>query len=141
MTNQQIKLIQQSWQQVKPIAKQAGQLFYERLFTAAPGIRHLFKEKNDEQANKLMMMLGYVVSKLNHLDELTSSLHQLGVRHNKYGAKPEHYDLVGQCLIATLKDGLGDKWDDELQNAWITAFTLLKTTMVEAQQSQVEVAP
>ncbi len=141
MTNQQIELIQQSWQQVTPIAKQAGQLFYQRLFIAAPGIRHLFKEDNDEQANKLIMMLGYVVSKLNHLEELTTAVQQLGARHNKYGALPEHYDLVGQCLVATLKDGLGDKWNEELQDAWITAFTLLKTTMMEAQQVHVEAVP
>jgi nitric oxide dioxygenase len=134
MTNQQIELVQQSWLQIKPVAKQAGLLFYERLFIAAPSIRHLFTPSIDEQAGKLITMLSYVVTKLNRLEDIVGEVQQLGVRHNQYGAKPEHYDVVGQCLIATLKDGLNDKWNDELEKAWHAAFTILKNTMVAAQK-------
>jgi nitric oxide dioxygenase len=136
MTQQQVYLLQQSWQWVKPIAKEAGFLFYEKLFVAAPGVRHLFKEDTTEQANKLVVMLGFVVSKLHRLEDIIDDVQKLGVRHNQYGAKPEHYDVVGQCLIETLKDGLGNKWNDELQEAWVTAFTILKNAMIEAQQQQ-----
>jgi nitric oxide dioxygenase len=133
MTNQQIDMVQQSWLHIKPVSKQAGLLFYERLFAMAPAIRHLFKPDVTEQANKLMTMLGYVVSKLNNMEDITNEVQQLGARHNMYGAKPEHYDAVGQCLVATLKDGLGNNWDDELEKAWVAAFSILKTAMISAQ--------
>ncbi len=71
-------------------------------------------------------MLGYVVAKLNHLGDIINEVQQLGARHHQYGSKPEHYDVVGQCLLATLKDGLGDKWNDEVEKAWQAAFSIIK---------------
>jgi hemoglobin-like flavoprotein len=134
VTHQQIELIRQSWSMVMPMAEQAGLLFYEKLFTAAPGIRHMFKPDINPQANKLIQVLGYVVSKLNKMDELLPEVKKLGERHNAYGAQPAHYEVVGQCLIATLKDGLGENWTPEIQDAWLTAFNAIKNVMIVAQE-------
>jgi hemoglobin-like flavoprotein len=136
MTHQQIKLVQESWSQVLPIAKQAGLIFYDKLFIAAPGIRHLFKPDISEQANKLVTILGYVVSKLNKMEELLPEVRRLGERHNQYGAEPAHYEVVGQCLVATLKEGLGSSWNADVQDAWITAYNTLKSVMIIAQEEQ-----
>lgn len=133
MTQEQIKLVQQSWSTVVPVAKQAGLTFYAKLFEAAPGVRHLFKTDVSEQANKLVTILGYVVSKLHKMDELLPEVQRLGVRHNNYGAEPMHYEVVGQCLIATLKEGLGPAWTAEVQDAWVTAYNTLKNVMIVAQ--------
>lgn len=118
------------------MAEEAGKLFYDKLFQAAPEIRPLFKADIHPQANKLMQVLGYVVSKLDQLDELLPQVQQLGVRHNSYGAKPAHYEMVGQCLMATLRQSLGPNWNPEVQNAWITAYNTLKNTMIVAQARQ-----
>lgn len=141
MTQEQIQLVQQSWKKVMPVARQAGLTFYAKLFEAAPGVRHLFKDDITEQANKLVTILGYVVTKLNDLDTLLPEVRRLGVRHNDYGTEPAHYEVVGQCLIATLKDGLGPGWTAEVQNAWITAYNTLKNVMIVAQAEAVATNP
>lgn len=133
MTKEQIRLVQQSWATVAPFAKQAGHIFYTKLFEAAPEVRHLFKPDISPQATKLVTILGYVVSKLNHMEELLPAVQQLGARHNNYGTEPMHYEVVGQCLIATLKEGLGAAWTAEVQDAWITAYNTLKNVMIVAQ--------
>lgn len=135
MTQHQKDLIRNSWVLVMPIAAEAGALFYSKLFAAAPGIRHLFKPDISPQANKLMQVLGYVVSKLNRMEELVPEVQKLGVRHNEYGTQPQHYELVGQCLIATLKEGLGENWNPEVQDAWITAYNSIKNIMIVAQEA------
>lgn len=140
MTDKQIQLVRQSWEWVKPMARQAGLNFYENLFEAAPGIRHLFKTDISEQAGKLITILGYVVAKLDRLDLILSDVEKLGERHNGYGARPEHYEVVGQCLIRTLSEGLGDKWTEEIEEAWLLAFSTVKTAMISAQQSHREMA-
>lgn len=140
MTQQQIQLVQQSWSKVLPMARQAGLLFYSKLFEAAPGVRHLFKPDISEQANKLVTILGYVVSKLNRMDELLPEVKKLGVRHNSYGTEPAHYEIVGQCLIGTLKEGLGPAWTAEVQDAWITAYNTLKNVMIVAQAESLSYA-
>jgi hemoglobin-like flavoprotein len=133
MTQEQIKLVQESWALVVPVAKQAGHAFYAKLFAAAPEVRHLFKPDISEQANKLVTILGYVVTKLNKMDELLPEVQKLGARHNSYGTEPMHYEVVGQCLVATLKEGLGTAWTAEVQDAWITAYNTLKNVMIVAQ--------
>ena len=134
MTKEQIDLVQSSWSKVLPIAKEAGLLFYQKLFAAAPGVRHLFKDDIKEQADKLVMMLGYIVSRLSQMDSLLPDVQRLGAKHAGYGAEPAHYEAVGQCLIATLKDGLGEAWTPEVQDAWITAYNTLKNVMIVAQE-------
>ncbi len=131
MTKRQIQLVQDSWILVKPVAEDAGMIFYEKLFVAAPGVRHLFKEDLQDQAGKLTTMLSYVVTKLSVLDEIIAEVEALGKRHKAYGAEPAHFDVVGNCLIATLKDGLAEKWTDDLREAWVAAFGVLKMAMLK----------
>lgn len=137
MTKEQIQLVQQSWSKVLPIAKEAGILFYEKLFLLAPEVRHLFKPDINGQAGKLVMMLGYIVVKLPHMKELLPEVQRLGEKHAAYGAEPVHYEAVGRCLIATLKEGLGKDWTPEVQDAWITAYNTLKNVMIVAQSEAV----
>ena len=42
-TPQQVKLVKQSFAKITPIAEQAANLFYGRLFEIAPQLRPLFK--------------------------------------------------------------------------------------------------
>lgn len=139
MTQQQVELVQQSWNRVLPAAKRCGQQFYKILFEKAPGVRHLFKSDIDEQANKLVTILGYVVSKLTKMEELLPEVQKLGARHNQYGAEPGHYEVVGQCLIETLKSELQQEWTAEVQDAWVTAYNTLKNVMIVAQEKEAEV--
>ena len=136
MIKQQIELIQQSWIHIKDEADQAGLLFYKKLFEAAPGIRHLFQPDISGQANKLMVILDYVVTHLDNLEKLVPEVRKLGDRHNSYGAQSVHYELVGQSLVSTLKEQYGEKWTAELQDAWVTAYHTLKNIMIVAQDEE-----
>jgi len=138
MTTQQIQLVQRSWEKVKPAMQQAGELFYFKLFKKAPQIRHLFKEDITEQAGKLGYMLTYVVSRLDKLETILDDVQRLAVNHNKYGAQPAHYAVVGECLLETLEEGLKPQWNEELKQAWTVAYGILSNAMIEAQQNAME---
>lgn len=138
MTSTQIQLVQQSWEKIKPQGQLAAELFYQKLFETAPQVRHLFKQDISEHAGKLASMLTYVVSRLDKLDTVIDDVRKLAIRHNQYGAKPEHYAVVGQCLIATLEVGFNKEWNDELKEAWVTAYGILSDAMIEAQQNAIE---
>jgi hemoglobin-like flavoprotein len=133
MTERQIALVKNSWGFVIVNSEQAGQLFYSRLFEVAPGVRHLFKTEPKDQARKLMSMITVVVTKLDKLDEIIGEVKALAQRHNKYGAQPEHYAVVGACLLWTLEKGLGDEWNDETKDAWTTVYGILSSAMIESQ--------
>ncbi len=135
MTTQQLQLVKNSWNMVTPIAQEAGELFYKNLFEAAPGVRHLFKSDTKDQAKKLMSMISVVVSRLDNLDSIMEDVKQLAKRHDRYGAEPEHYSVVGETLIKTLKMGLGPKWTNEMEEAWTTAYSILSSAMLSHQKT------
>jgi hemoglobin-like flavoprotein len=135
MNAQQIQLVKESWGFVISKSEEAGNLFYSRLFEVAPGVRHLFKGEIKEQSRKLMSMVTYVVAKLDKLDTIVDEIKSLAGRHNKYGAEPAHYAVVGECLIYTLKTGLGSRWNDETEKAWVAVYGVLSNAMIQGQDA------
>jgi hemoglobin-like flavoprotein len=105
ITNEQIKLVQDSFRQVVPIAETAAQLFYARLFELDPDLELLFKGNLTEQGRKLMQMLGLAVSSLDRMEQLLPVVRSLGTRHVGYGVQDKDYDTVGQALLWTLQKG------------------------------------
>ncbi|MDU6750340.1 MAG: globin family protein, partial [Bradyrhizobium sp.] len=105
MTPSQITLVQESFAKVAPISDQAAVLFYDRLFEVAPPVRAMFPEDLTEQRKKLMGTLAVVVGGLSNLDTVLPAASALAKRHVNYGAKPEHYPVVGAALLWTLEKG------------------------------------
>ncbi|MBI1246709.1 hemin receptor [bacterium] len=132
MTPEQIELVQTSWAEVQPIAKQAAELFYGRLFEIAPETKDLFKSDMEEQGKKLMRMISLAVAALNDLEKFVPSVQQLGVRHVGYGVEDDQYEPVGAALLWTLGKGLGDKFTPEVEEAWTVTYTTLADVMKEA---------
>lgn len=134
MTPEQIKLVQDSFEQVAPIADTAAELFYGKLFEIAPEVKPMFKSDMSEQGKKLMTMIGVAVRGLNDLEKIVPAVQQLGVRHIEYGVKEAHFAPVGESLLWTLEQGLGDAWNDDLKVAWATTYGVLADTMIAAMK-------
>lgn len=132
MNAEQIALVQSSFAKVQPISEQAAALFYGRLFELAPQVRPLFKEDLTDQGRKLMLMLAMITSKLNQLETLVPTAQALAKRHVAYGAQAAHYAVVGQALLDTLQEGLGDEFTPEVRAAWTSAYSTLSAVMIDA---------
>jgi hemoglobin-like flavoprotein len=130
MTPDQVQLVQQSFAKVAPISETAAVLFYDRLFEVAPQVRAMFPSDMTGQRKKLMATLAVVVGGLSNLESILPAASALATRHVAYGAKPEHYPVVGAALLWTLEKGLGDAWTPELAEAWSAAYGTLAGYMI-----------
>jgi hemoglobin-like flavoprotein len=130
MTPDQVTLVQQSFAKVAPIADQAAVMFYDRLFEIAPAVKILFPSDMAEQHRKLMATLAIVVNGLSNLESILPAASSLATRHVAYGAKPEHYPVVGSALLWTLEKGLGEAWTRDVADAWTAAYTTLSGFMI-----------
>jgi hemoglobin-like flavoprotein len=130
MTPDQVKLVQQSFAKVAPISETAAVLFYDRLFEIAPQVRAMFPADMTEQRKKLMAVLAAVVNGLANLESILPAASALAKRHVAYGAKAEHYPVVGSALLGTLEKGLGEAWTPELADAWTAAYGTLSGFMI-----------
>ena len=130
MTPDQVQLVQQSFAKVAPISETAAVLFYDRLFEVAPKVRSMFPTDMTEQRRKLMATLAVVVGGLGNLESVLPAASALAKRHVSYGAKAEHYPVVGAALLWTLEKGLGDGWTPEIAEAWTEAYGTLSGFMI-----------
>jgi hemoglobin-like flavoprotein len=130
MTPDQVQLVQQSFAKVAPISETAAVLFYDRLFEVAPKVRAMFPTDMTEQRRKLMATLAVVVGGLGNLESVLPAASALAKRHVSYGAKAEHYPVVGAALLWTLEKGLGDGWTPEIAEAWTAAYGTLSGFMI-----------
>jgi nitric oxide dioxygenase len=126
----QINLVQESFAKVAPISEQAATLFYDRLFEVAPAVKVMFPADMKEQRKKLMATLAVVVNGLSNLESVLPAASALAKRHVSYGARPEHYPVVGGALLWTLEKGLGEAWTADVADAWTAAYGTLSGYMI-----------
>jgi nitric oxide dioxygenase len=130
MTPDQVTLVQQSFTKVAPISDQAAVIFYDRLFEIAPQVKAMFPSDLTEQRKKLMATLAVVVNGLSNLESILPAASALATRHVGYGAKAEHYPVVGSALLWTLEKGLDAAWTPEVAEAWTAAYGTLSGYMI-----------
>ena len=130
MTPEQVRLVQGSFARVAPISEHAATLFYDRLFEIAPAVRAMFPGDLTEQRKKLMATIAFVVNGLGRLEEVLPAASELAKRHVAYGAKADHYPVVGAALLWTLERGLGEGWTPPVADAWRAAYSTLSGYMI-----------
>lgn len=135
MTPQQIELVQSSFLALPP-RRQAAALFYERLFDIDPSVRPLFARTNlDEQGEKLMAALQFVVGALRRPEAMLVTVGSLAARHVRYGVVASQYASVGEALVWTVEQGLGEAASSEILAAWSAAYALLSEAMLASLES------
>jgi hemoglobin-like flavoprotein len=132
MTPHQIALIQNSFAKVAPIADRSAGLFYGRLFEIAPELRPLFKGDISAQGRKFMATLTVAVTSLENFEALKPGLRALARQHAAFGVRADHYAPLGEALIWTLQQGLGEAFTPETEQAWRTAYADIADTMKSA---------
>ena len=64
------------------------------------------------------------------LEILMSVLKDLGERHGSFELVQAHYDLVGESLLYTLAQGLGDSFTSDIKTAWIRVYNIIAEQMI-----------
>lgn len=132
MTKEQILLVKRSWRLFSRIDPTLiGRVFYEKLFAEAPSLKRLFKADVNEQSKKLVDMLTGILSHVDGDDSIAKQVAALAQRHRRYGAKPEHYKIVGSALLWTLQQGFGDEWNAETEEAWQACYNRIASAMLK----------
>jgi hemoglobin-like flavoprotein len=136
-----LEALETSFDLIAPRGDELMDDFYARLFEAAPAVKPLFPKDMKKQKTMLLGALVLLRKSLRNLDGIVPTLRTLGARHVAYGAKPEHYVVVGATLITSLATIAGDDWKPEYETAWNAAFGIVASTMIEgAQQAGLEAA-
>lgn len=119
-----------------PILKEHGVLltthFYSRMFTHNPELKNLFNMGNQESGKQqtalAMAVLAYAENIANP-GVLMPVVDRIGHKHVSLDIRPEHYQIVGKHLIASIKEVLGEAATLEILDAWTAAYQQLADLM------------
>ncbi|GAA4792509.1 NO-inducible flavohemoprotein [Olivibacter ginsenosidimutans] len=124
-----------------PILREHGvaltQHFYQRMFRLNPELKNIFNMGNQQNGKQQTALAMSVLAYAEHIENpsvLFPVLQHIGDKHTSLQIKPEQYDLVGNHLIASIKEVLGDQASDDLLQAWTAAYKQLAKLMINLEQ-------
>jgi nitric oxide dioxygenase len=122
--------------------------FYSRMFAAHPELLRVFNQGNQATGEQSKALAGSVVAYAVQLidPEAPSFDHvmrRIAYKHVSLGIRPEQYTIVGEHLLASVGEVLGDAVTPEIAAAWSEVYWLFALQLVaeEArlyQQSNVD---
>jgi methyl-accepting chemotaxis protein len=131
-----LEALETSFDLVAPHGDELMEIFYARLFATAPAVKPLFA--GTDLRRQKSMLLGTLVllrKSLRDLDPIVPKLRELGARHVAYGARPDHYAVVGHVLIASMAQVAGKAWRPDYERAWAAAFDIVAGAMLDGASS------
>lgn len=124
------KLLKDSFTLVAPRAADLAKYFYAEVFyRGGPEVMDMFPPSMTAQRDRLLAALVQIITNVDDLEKLGEFLTGLGRDHRKFAVRPEHYDVVGQALLATLAEFAGDAWTPEVRETWAGAYALIAKVM------------
>ena len=133
MTPNDIQLLRSSWPLVAARTAELTTGFYSRLFEIDESAARLFAGVDMvSQRVKLGQALAIVVHALDDVDRLLPALSAMARRHAHYGVEDRHFESVGDALLWSLSDVLGDAFTFETRAAWAQAFAIVASVMRRA---------
>ncbi|GAA0319438.1 NO-inducible flavohemoprotein [Bacillus carboniphilus] len=117
--------------------------FYEMMFTAHPELLNIFNHANQRKGRQQQSLANTVYAAAVHIDrleEIIPVVKQIAHKHRSLGIKPEHYPIVGENLLAAIKDVLGDAATDEIIGAWAEAYGVIADAFIGVEKEMYEEA-
>jgi methyl-accepting chemotaxis protein len=126
-----LEALETSFDLVAPRGDELVEMFYVRLFAAAPAVKELFAGTDlPRQRTVLLRTLVLLRKALRDLDAIVPALRSLGARHVAYGVRPDHYPVVADALIAAMAEVAGAAWQPRYERAWSAALEVVSGVML-----------
>lgn len=124
-----------------PILQEHGETltrhFYKRMFSHNPEVIPFFNHSNQDGGTQQKALAGAIAgyaANIDNLDVLGGAVELIAHKHASLQIKPEHYPIVGENLLASIKEVLGSGATDEVIDAWGEAYWFLADILKGREQ-------
>src|SRR5215211_7012424 len=135
LSDQSLSVVQATAPVVAAHADEITARFYPRMFAAHPELLHVFNQGNQATGEQSKALAGSVVAYAVQLidPEAPSFDHvmrRIAYKHFSLGIRPEQYTIVGEHLLASVGEVLGDAVTPEIAAAWSEVYWLFALQLV-----------
>ncbi len=118
--------------------------FYNIMLSEYPEVRPLFNQAHQASGDQPRALANGVLMYARHIDRLEALGDLVGQIVNKHVALqvlPEHYPIVGSCLLRAIREVLGAEIaTDAVIDAWGAAYQQLAGILIGAEQARYDAA-
>ncbi|QJD58742.1 NO-inducible flavohemoprotein [Pseudomonas sp. gcc21] len=114
-------------------------VFYPLMFERYPSVKDYFNEAHQRQGTQPQALANAVVAyaaNLDRLEALGDAVSLIVQKHVSLNIQPDHYPIVGECLLAAIKEVLGEAATDEVLQAWGEAYGQLAEIFIVAEEQR-----
>ncbi len=108
---------------------------YDIMFTRYPAIKSLFNMANQRQDGQPLALARAVhayAANIDQLDQLTDAVDLMAHKHASLGVRPEHYPIVGECLLEAIDNVLQP--GATVLAAWEKGYNFLAEILINAEK-------
>ncbi|YCH24219.1 NO-inducible flavohemoprotein [Pseudomonas sp. D1-3] len=113
--------------------------FYAMMLEEYPEVRPLFNQAHQASGAQQRALANAVLMYARHIDRLEALgplVSQIVNKHVALQILPEHYPIVGSCLLRAIREVLGEEIaTDEVIQAWGVAYGQLADILIGAEES------
>lgn len=107
--------------------------FYQRMFEKNPEVAPFFNRTNQSQGTQQRALAAAIcayAANIDNLEVLGNAVELIAQKHASLQIQPEHYPIVGDNLLASIREVLGEAATDEVIHAWGEAYGFLADIMI-----------
>ncbi|MGB5793443.1 globin domain-containing protein [Poseidonibacter sp.] len=134
MTENTKEIIKSTAPLLKEKKDEITETMYKILFEKYPETKILFKDASDDQPKKLANAIYAYANNIDNLGNLQKGLETMVKAHVKTNIKPEHYPMVQDALLSSIKKTLGEACTKEVENAWSSAYEFLANILINKEK-------
>lgn len=109
--------------------------FYDRLFAHHPELKDIFNMSNQRNGNQREALFNAICAYAGNIENLPAILpavEKIAQKHTSFAVQPEHYQVVGEHLLATLDEMLSP--GQEVLDAWGKAYGVLAGVFIKREE-------
>ncbi len=110
--------------------------FYDRMLSQHPELKNVFNMNNQRNGNQREALFNAICAygaNLDNLAALLPAVEKIAQKHASLAIKPEQYAIVGDNLLATIKELLNP--GDEVLAAWGRAYGVLADVFIQREEA------
>lgn len=137
LSPQSKELVKASLPLVGPKVEEITAVFYPLMFSRYPAVKAYFNQAHQAKGTQPRALANAVVAYATHLDKLEDlgeAVSLIVQKHVSLHVLPEHYPIVGECLLAAIKQVLGDEATEAVLAAWGEAYQQLADLLIAAEE-------
>lgn len=128
--------------QTVPVLQASGETltrhFYARMFQHNPEVQAYFNPAHQRSGSQQRALAGAILAYAQHIDNpavLGQAIEIIAQKHTSLTIQPEHYPIVGENLLASIREVLGEAATEDVIDAWAAAYGQLAEVFIQREKA------